>query len=60
MDMIFAKRFGRVWAIAEANPVGSSLASPKSRRAMAPSAITRRLPGWGSAWKNPCSKIIEA
>ena len=29
---------------------------PKSMMANLPSVVTRRLPGWGSAWKKPVSR----
>ena len=33
---------------------------PKSSGAMTPPSSTRRLPGCGSAWKNPSSKICRS
>ena len=47
-------------ATAGPKPGGSSFARPKSRRPITVPGMTSRFPGWGSPWKNPCSKIMRA
>ena len=38
-------------------PAGTRATMPRSIRASRPSSVSRTLPGWGSAWKKPSTRI---